>query len=101
MLESFQPSPPWYQSWAVIILASILLPPLGLILLWMRPDTETGKKVFGSLGLAALSAPYTFFVCGGGMLRGRPEPQSEAHYTELERQRAQQREAAASAPGAS
>ena len=101
MLESISSSPPWYRSWATIILLAILLPPVGLILLWMRPDTETGKKVFGSLGIVALSAAYVFLLFGGGLLLGKPDPRSEAHYDELERQRAQQREAASSAPSVS
>ncbi|PYT05980.1 MAG: hypothetical protein DMF60_10320 [Acidobacteria bacterium] len=101
MSESIHPSPPWYRSGAAIILAAILFPPVGLILLWTRSDTETGKKVFGSLGIVALSAAYIFLLFGGGLLLGKPDPRSEAHYTELERQRAQQREAASSATGVS
>src|SRR5207247_6446280 len=97
MSASIHPSPPWYRSWAAIIVAAILLPPIGLMLLWMRTDTETGKKVFGSLGIVALSAAYFFLLFGGGLLLGKPDPRSEAHYSELERQRAQQREAAGSA----
>jgi outer membrane protein assembly factor BamB len=98
MSASIHPSPPWYRSWAVITLAAIILPPIGLILLWTRSDTEPGKKVFGSLGIVALSAAYLFLLFGGGFLLGKPDPRSEAHYNELERQRAQQRETASSAP---
>jgi outer membrane protein assembly factor BamB len=100
-MESISSSPTWYRSWAVITLAAILLPPVGLILLWMRSDTETGKKVFGSLGIVALSAAYVFLLFGGGFLLGKPDPRSEAHYNELERQRAQQRETASSAAAVS
>lgn len=102
-MESFSPSPPqpWYHSWIAIIIASILLPPVGLILLWTRSDTETGKKMFGSVGIVALSAAYVFLLFGGGLLLDRLDPRSDAHYDELERQRAQQRETAGGAPGAS
>src|SRR6185369_10004554 len=84
---------PWHQSLKVVIAAAILLPPVGLVLLWLRGDTETGKKIFGSLGILALGAAY-FFLFSGGVLVGQSDPASEAHYAELERQRATQREAA-------
>jgi len=86
------PSEPWHRSLAVIILAVILLPPLGLALIWMRKDTETGKKLFGSLAALALTAIYLFFFFGSGMFLARPDPDSEAHYADLERQRAEQRQ---------
>lgn len=86
---------PWHRSLKVVIAAAILLPPVGLVLLWLRGDTETGKKIFGSLGIVALGAAY-FFLSSGGILVGRSDPASEAHYAELERQRATQRDAAAS-----
>ena len=97
-MESTSSSTPWYQSPKAIIIAAILLPPVGLILLWGRSDTETAKKVFGSLGIVALAAVYVFLLSGSGLFLARPDPSSEAHYAELERQRAQQREIAAVAP---
>jgi hypothetical protein len=42
---------PWYLNLKFVIAAAILFPPLGLILLWMRSDTESGTKVFGSVGI--------------------------------------------------
>src|SRR6185436_9502324 len=76
-------------------------PPVGLILLWMRKDTEPGQKVFGSVGIIALAAVYGFLLFGRGVFVAQPDPSSEAHYAELERQRAAQREAAAAnAPAA-
>lgn len=82
-------STPWSQSTKVIILASLLLPPVGLVLLWLNRDTETGKKVYGSLGIAALGAAYVYFFFGGSSVT---PTSSDAHYAELERQRAEQRE---------
>ena len=97
-METVSTSTPWYRSVQFIILAAIVLPPVGLILLWTRRETETGKKVFGSLGIVALGAVYVFLLLGGGFF-AKPDPRMEAHYDELERQRAQQKEKA-SASGA-
>jgi outer membrane protein assembly factor BamB len=97
-METVSPSTPWYQSRVLLILATILLPPVGLILLWMNRDTETGKKVFGSIAILALGAAYLFIFFGSGFFFAGLEPASEAHYAELERQRAAQRETAASGP---
>ena len=99
-MEPVSPSTPWYQSRVLLILATILLPPVGLILLWMNRDTETGKKVFGSIAILALGAAYLFIFFGSGFFFAGLEPASEAHYAELERQRAAQRETAASVPAA-
>jgi outer membrane protein assembly factor BamB len=89
-MESISRSTPWYSSVNVLILATILFPPAGLILLWIRRDTETGKKVFGSFAILALGAVYLFLFFGSGLFVRR-DPSTEAHYTELERQRAEQR----------
>ncbi len=82
------------QSSKVIILASLLLPPVGLVLLWLNRDTETGKKIYGSLGIVALGAAYVYFFLGGSSIT---PPNSDAHYAELERQRAEQRDKAPAA----
>ena len=94
MTDSAPGSLPWYRSTAALIAVSILFPPAGLILLWMRSDTEFGKKVFGSLAIIALGAAYCFFFFGRALFLSKPEPNTEAHYAELERQRAQQSDAA-------
>src|SRR5713226_7913469 len=98
MQSVFLSTTPWYRSTKAIILTAIFLPPVGLILLWARSDAETGKKVFGSLVIVALGVAYCFVLFGGGLFLANPDPRSEAHYAELEQQRAQQREIA---PGAS
>src|SRR6185295_221937 len=100
-MEPLHVSTPWHRSVKFIIAAAILLPPVGLILLWMRKETEPGKKVFGSVGIIALGAVYAFLFFGTGVVVRRFDPSSDAHYAELERQRAAQREAAAAnAPAA-
>ena len=74
---------------ALLIIASIVLPPLGLILLWRRGDIETGKKLFASLGLVALSVLYVFLIFRPGLLSGGGADGDR--YAELERHRAEQR----------
>jgi hypothetical protein len=78
---------PWHHSLRAVILVAILFPPAGLVLLWLRPGAETGKKVYGSLAIAALTAVYLYLLFGSATL----PPNLEAHYEELERQRAEQR----------
>ena len=91
-------SSPWYHSQKAVILAAILLPPVGLVLLWRRPATPAGKKVFGSLGIIALGALYVYLYFGGSPFPSNIDPTLEAHYQELDRQRAEQRAAGAQSP---
>lgn len=83
---------------AVLIIASILLPPLGLILLWRRGDVETGKKLFASIGIVALAALYAFLIFRPGLLSGGGA--DEERFSELERHRAEQRAAYGDQPAA-
>lgn len=99
-MEPDSASTPWYRSMALLTLVTILLPPVGLVMLWLRRDTETGKKVFASLAIVVLCASYYYFAYNSGFLRG-PDPDMEAHYSELERQRAQQRESGEGAAASS
>src|SRR5690349_3482574 len=89
----------WYRSGAVNWIAAVLLPPAGIVLLWMRRGTRVWKKLLGSVALAVWSfaALVMFFglrveLDGSGMRPfllkfNRPN----AHYAELERSRAQQK----------
>src|SRR5215208_4273783 len=79
------------KSLTALLIASILLPPLGLILLWRRGDIETGKKMFGSLGIVILGAAYAFLFFGPSLFVGGGP--SEGHYAELEQHRARQQAA--------
>ena len=56
MLEQETPTP-WYRSIPFIIAACILLPPVGLVLIWLRPD-KTIRKVIGTLVLVLISIGY-------------------------------------------
>ncbi|MFH1573135.1 MAG: PQQ-binding-like beta-propeller repeat protein [Acidobacteriota bacterium] len=88
---------PWYLSVRMVLLVTVVLPPLGLVLLWMRRGPGIVKKAFGSLGAVVLAVAYlvVFFglrlqLDGGVMPRYltfvRPEAQAEA----IERHREQQ-----------
>lgn len=94
-----QENSPWYRSLPALLLASVLLPPLGLILLWSNPKADKQAKLVGSLCIALLGAGYLYLFIGTGFTSGMfvRNPEADAHYSALERHRAQQREAA---PGA-
>ncbi|HEU4596087.1 MAG TPA: PQQ-binding-like beta-propeller repeat protein [Pyrinomonadaceae bacterium] len=74
--------PAWYRSWPVLVAASILLPPVGLALVWTRRDFDLPLKAVASVLLVALGAGYLYFIYG------------EDHDAALERHRAQQRQSA-------
>lgn len=85
-----------------ILLVSLLFPPAGLVMLWMKRDADADKKLLGSVGIVALGAAYIFLLVQTGVLSGlfssAPDPGTEAHYSELERHRAQQQAEGATAP---
>jgi outer membrane protein assembly factor BamB len=80
-----QESTPWHRSLAGLIAVSVILPPVGLLLLWTRRDTATRARIVGTLCLAVLGAGY-FFLYSAWRRSG-----IEAHYSEVEQNRAQQR----------
>lgn len=88
MFES-QESTPWYRSLTLLIAASIVIPPLGVALLWIRRDATISKKTLGTLVIALLGVGYVFLFSAWN----RP-PESEAVYDAVERDRAQQTAAA-------
>src|SRR5262245_27406525 len=81
----------------VVVLAAILLPPLGLVLIWLRKGTETGKKVMATVFVTLWAGACAYLVFGSGLFF-RPQPNWEAHYTELERQRAEQKTSSETPP---
>ncbi|MGH9967311.1 MAG: PQQ-binding-like beta-propeller repeat protein [Pyrinomonadaceae bacterium] len=84
MFES-QESTPWYRSLTGLIGACILLPPLGLALLWTRRDVAMKTKILASLCLLFLGVGYVYLFRAW-----RRSDANEAHYAELEQHRAQQ-----------
>ena len=87
----YKESAPWYRSLAGLIIASILLPPLGIVLLWLRRDTEVAAKVGASALILALGVGYVFLLVH--WRRGS----NDEHYTQLEQHRLQQQEQATQA----
>jgi len=87
MFESRE-STPWYRSLGGLIIASILVPPLGIVLLWLRRDTALATRVGASGLILALGAGYSFLF-----FQWWKGP-NDAHYTQLEQHRAQQQQAA-------
>ena len=89
--------PKWYHSGWARLGSSIVLPPIGLILLWINPHLGTFRKLLGSLLIAAIGAAHVFYwgdfhidLDGSGMApmlrRGKPE----SNYAKLEQDRAAQ-----------
>jgi hypothetical protein len=87
MFESRE-STPWYRSQVVLIIVSILLPPVAIPLLWMRRDTATATKLGATSLIVALAVGYAVLF-----VQLRKASIKDAHYTELEQQRAQQQQA--------
>jgi outer membrane protein assembly factor BamB len=80
-----QDSSKWQRSLPLLIGASIIFPPLGLILLWSRGDFSAKKKLLGTACLVLLSAGYF-----GAFKLWQRSFANESHYTALEQHRAQQ-----------
>ncbi|MGB7925882.1 MAG: PQQ-binding-like beta-propeller repeat protein [Pyrinomonadaceae bacterium] len=87
---------PWYRSLTGMVLASIVLPPLGLVLLWLRRDMKAQQKVLAGVCIVALGAGYVYLFMRVSR-DSRRRSDAEAHYAELERNREEQRQQAAQA----
>lgn len=86
-----QEATPWYRSLTGLIAASVLFPPVGLALLWMRRDTAAKVKILGTLGITMLAVGYVYLFSSW-----RTSSAYEAHYAALEQHRAQQQSGVAS-----
>ena len=81
------------SAWSVL-LAVVILPPLGFVLLWLRAGTRISRKLLGSLAIASWTVAYLVLFFGLRLQRdgsGIPQPtfyDKEAHYAEVERSRA-------------
>ena len=79
----------WYRSTPILLLASLLFPPLGLVLLLTNPAADPQKKIIGSLGIAALGVTYGLLIFG--FPSAFVSSPGDGHYDDLDRQRAAQR----------
>lgn len=80
-----QESTPWYRSTAGLIGISILLPPAGLALLWLRRESSTQLKILATVGIVMLGAGYLFLFSSW-----RRSSRAEAQYAALQQDRLQQ-----------
>ncbi len=90
-------SNPWAQSKLTFWLASLLLPPLGFVLLWKRPGLGVPAKLGGSVIMLLFAVGHLVFVWGlrfeldGSATRPIFVFGSRAsHYEQIERDRAAQ-----------
>ncbi len=98
---SGMPANPWYRKTVVLVLACFLLPPAGLILLWMRPQTGLSRKMLVSFALVVLSIVHLFAFHGlrlefAGAYGARPAltfGDTEWHYDAMDRDRESERAA--------
>lgn len=78
-------STPWYRSLTGLIAASVLLPPIGLVLLWMRRDTAAKTKILATIGIVVLGAGYFY-----ALTVLQKNSANEAHFAALDQDRARQ-----------
>ena len=78
----------------VILAASLILPPAGLILLWLRKGTSVFRKSLGSLAIVMVGVAHLFLFYGmhmefsGGIGLVFSFQGGERHYRQLEAHRA-------------
>ena len=84
-----QKSTPWYRSTVILIIVSILLPPVGLVLVWLNRGPVL-RKVLATVAIIVLSIGYLW-----ALNSWRQSSNNEALYARLEEHRQQQ---AAQAP---
>lgn len=94
--EGMPPVPIYQKTWFVLV-ACLVFPPLGMILLWMRPRPGVLLKLAATVALVALSVVHLFAfygmrveMSGAGMDVIVSFGDRESHYDALEEQRAQQ-----------
>ncbi len=87
----------WYRSLKILLPTAILLPPLGLTLLWLRPSTSIIRKLLGSLLIALFTLAHLYFffglrfeLDGTGRYLIFSFHKLETHYATLEQNRAEQ-----------
>ena len=83
----------WLWSPLALLLTSLLVPPLGLILLWLRPQTRLSSRLVWSLAIGLLAVGHLYLFFGLHLeFDGRMRPmlrlyKAESHYDALEEDR--------------
>ena len=98
----------WLYSWKTLVLASILFPPLGLVLVWLRPSSRLSRCILNSIYISLLAFFYLYQFAGLHVERDgsgwKPmfsfEKGGEAHDVALERNRARHAQLPLSQPSA-
>ena len=78
------------QNLTVLLLACLLLPPVGLVLLWLRRGTPFSRKILGTLAIGLLTLGHLFLygmrvqMDGSGMRPIFYFPNTEARYAALD-----------------
>jgi outer membrane protein assembly factor BamB len=85
-------STPWYRSLTGLIVASVLLPPAGLVLVWMRQGMARKSKIVASVCIVILAAGYIYAFSAW-----RKASFQKDHFAILEEDRARQQSLAGTA----
>jgi outer membrane protein assembly factor BamB len=96
----------WLYSWKALIAASILFPPAGLVLVWMRPSKRISRRILNSIYISALGFFYLYQFAGLRVERDGTgmwpmlsfQKGGESHYQDLERNRARHAQLPVSQP---
>ncbi|HEU4477675.1 MAG TPA: hypothetical protein VFR80_04100, partial [Pyrinomonadaceae bacterium] len=83
-------STPWYRSITGIIVASVILPPVGLVLIWMRKNTRVITKFVATAGIILLGVGYF-----SAYQQWQKSSANEAVFSAVEQDRARQHAEAA------
>ena len=54
----------WYGSRHALLISSVLVPPVGLVLLWVRSGTGAFRKIFGTVPILLLGIFYFHLIFG-------------------------------------
>jgi outer membrane protein assembly factor BamB len=89
MFEQTESRKPWFRSWPVLVAASLLVPPLGILLILTNRDLDAPVKAMGSALVLLLGCLYAFLLLAPSDSAGTNE-----HFDALERHRQEQRRTA-------
>ena len=88
------PANPWYRNTVVFVVVCLLLPPAGLILLWMRSPIRVFRKLLVSFALVIFTIAHLFAFYGlqlefdGSTMRPMfTFHNTDSHYEAIERER--------------